>query len=189
MRLLTTFVAVLVLASTAWAQSTSSLLNDPGTKVLGSFTVSTAVLNGGTTSDGQPLARAKAKPATGDIVSEIIFMRTSEGKIDYMINTSSIQIQNGAETWSTETIFNTIAAAAVVEGTNRGITGCVENGSIVTTVWAHSCIERSYNKFTVLNADLLSSRDYSVRCEPTNGTLIQLKAVNDPGCTGYNSIQ
>jgi hypothetical protein len=168
------------------AQSTSPLANDPGAKVLGTFTVSTAVLDGGTTSDGKPLARAKAKPSNGQVTNEISVMRTSSGQINYMIDVNSIKLQDGAETWSTETIFNTLGAAAVVEGINRGYTSV---GTKETTVWAYSCFERSYYSFTVLDTKNVSSRAYSINWDNTNGALVQLKSVSDPGCTGYNSIQ
>jgi hypothetical protein len=185
MRLLTTlFVAALVFSTTALAQSTSPLPNDPGAVVLGTFTVNTAILNGGTGSNGQPLARAKAKPATGDVIAEITFMRTSSGKINYMIKSETIELIGGAKDWSTRGIYNHLADAAVVHGTNAGITSCSTGcSSTVTTVWAHSCVERNGNQFTVVNSSLVSSRDYTVCCD-SNGALVTMVSINDPGCTG-----
>jgi hypothetical protein len=177
MRLLTAFfVAALVLSATAWAQT--ALPNGS----TGSFTVNTNILAGG----GSGYARTKAKPATGDISSEIIWELTG-GRVVYKINTGSIHLPAGSGSWSNTAIFNDIATAAVMQGTNMGINGCSSDcSSTVTTVLANSCVERTATGFVVLNPSLFSTRGFSVCCT-SGGALLGMNSIQDPGCSG--SIQ
>jgi hypothetical protein len=174
MRLLTAFfVAALVLSATAWAQTAVS------TGSTGSFTVNTNILAGG----GSGYARTKAKPATGDISSEIIWEIVG-GRVTYRINTGSIHLPPGSGSWSNTAIFNDIAAAAVMQGTNMGLNSCSSDcSSTVTTVLAHSCVERTANGFVVVNPSLFSTRGFSVCCI-TNGALVGMNSIQDPGCSG-----
>jgi hypothetical protein len=174
MRLLTAFfVAALVLSATAWAQT--SLPNGS----TGSFIVNTNILAGG----GSGYARTKAKPATGDISSSIIWEIVG-GRAVYRINTGSIQLPHGSGSWSNTTIFNEIATAAVMHGTNIGINGCSSDcSSIVATVLANSCVERVGTGFVVIDPSLTSTRGFSVCCT-SSGALVGLTSIEDPGCSG-----
>jgi hypothetical protein len=186
MKILTAFfVAALLFASSAMAQTTQTATVEAS----GSFIVNTNVMNGGIGPNGQPLARAKGKPATGDVINEITWMRGTNGTVHYTIKTETIKLIDGAETWPTRTVFNTIAAAAVVQGNNLGITQCTNNcTSVVATVTANSCVERSGTGFVVINPTLFSNRAYTVCCDP-GGAWVTLLNVEDPGCTVPGSIQ
>jgi hypothetical protein len=176
MRLLTAFfVAALVLSATAWAQT--ALPNGS----TGTFIVNTNILAGG----GSGYARTKAKPATGDISSEIIWELVG-GRVTYKINTGSIHLPVGSSSWSNTAIFNDIAMAAVMQGTNMGINGCSSDcSSTVTTVLANSCVERTATGFVVVNPSLFSTRGFSVCCGAN--ALLSMTSIQDPGCSG--SIQ
>lgn len=196
MKLLTaTFVAALVLSASAWAQTGSPLPNDPGAVVLGTFTVSTnnnLVTSSGTNIAGKPRAKVSQKP-NGDVIAELTFMRNSVGKIVYMINTPSIRIVTAGDDMTTASIYNALATAAVAKGTDLEITGCASSASsVVTTVWANSCVTRTGSgaetRFAVANPNLVSSRDFNVLCE-TAGPWVTMTGVTDPGCTGGSGIQ
>lgn len=177
MRLLTAFfVAALVFTATAWAQT--SLPNGS----TGTFIVNTNILNGG----GSGYARVKPKAATGDISSEIIWEIVA-GRTTYKINTGSIHLPSGIGSVSNNSIFNDIATAAVMQGTNMGLNGCsTDCSSTVTTVLANSCVERTATGFIVLNPSLFSTRGFSVCCT-SSGALVGMTSIQDPGCSG--SIQ
>jgi hypothetical protein len=145
----------------------------------GTFVVNTNILANG----GSGYARTKAKPATGDISSSIIWELVG-GRVTYKINTGSIQLPPGSGSWSNADIFNDIATAAVMQGTNMGLTSCSSDcSSTAATVLANSCVERTPTGFVVLDQSLFSTRGFSVCC--TNyGALVGMNSVQDPGCAG-----
>jgi hypothetical protein len=170
--------AALLLSATSWAQSGSP---HPQGTVIGSSSATTTIYTGGDGSQSQ----AKKKST---IIFEVIFMRTSGGRVDYVINPLSIGCSgDGVDEVGTGTIFSAISATAVSVGIEAGYTQCASGSGSQATVWNNSCIQRvgsgNSTHFVIVNPDLYSTRDYSYVC----GNGPALIGTVDPGC-GSGSI-
>lgn len=162
--------------------------SDPNATVIGTFWVSLQIGGKG----GQLLADENKECSIG---MEIVVYRTSGGRVDYVLNTSSIHCTGDCagvvDAIPTGQLFGMLSQLAVAQGIANGYTSCGPSCSIptVTKVYQSLCVSRtgSGNGTHFVSCDITASceKEYAVCCPPgASGPSITLIGTTPSGSCG-----
>jgi len=162
---------------------------DPSATVIGTFWISLQIGSG---KGAHLLAEEEKGCAVG---MEIIVYRTSGGRVDYVMNTSSIRFTGTCagviDNIPTGQLFGMLSQLAVAQGITNGYTTCGPSCSVptITKVYQSLCVSRTGvgNGTSFHSCDITASceKEYSVCCPSgASGPSITLIGITPSGACG-----
>lgn len=183
---LTTFLFAILLAATAWSQSTQRHPADPNAEVIGSMTIDL--------SRQSAVQRNKSLLGNeGGLATTITVFRSGD-RIDYIVHMDSIKFVGDCpwvDEMNTPTFFNLVGRMAVTQGISMGYTVCPSScggGTPTTRVYVASCVQRfgygSATRFVACSPLNYCMREYTVCC-PNGPETPQIEMIRYEGgpCT------